>query len=96
MPAPAATVGSYHTCPLYDGDTPHTGGPALSGSSSVFIEGQPACCAGDPLECATGGPDTIAGGSISVFINGKAAARSGDPTAHGGKIEQGAGTVFLG
>ena len=95
MGKPAATISHNHTCPQYDGRTPHVGGPVSSGSGNVFIGGLPAARVGDNLVC-NGPPDTINQGSATVFINGKPAARMGDSTAHGGVIVQGNATVFIG
>ena len=95
MGKPAARLGDMHTCPMYDGKTPHVGGPVIEGSSSVFIGGQPAATVGHKATC-NGPPDAIATGSSTVFINSRPAARMGDATAHGGVIIGGCGTVFIG
>ncbi|PPC75596.1 hypothetical protein C4K68_19530 [Pokkaliibacter plantistimulans] len=95
MGKPAATVGHFHTCPKYDGRTPHVGGPVVTGSPNVFINGMPAARVGDTLICC-GPPDTIKEGSATVFINGMPAARMGDGTAHGGVIIGGSGNVLIG
>ncbi|GGR56061.1 type VI secretion protein [Deinococcus seoulensis] len=91
----AARVGDTHTCPQFQGWTPHVGGPVSGGSANVLIGGQPAARAGDPCVCI-GPPDTIAQGSATVRINGRPAARLGDSTAHGGVISAGAPTVNIG
>lgn len=96
MTKPAATSGCYHTCPAYDGDRPHVGGPLINGSSNVFFEGKMACRQGDPLQCNSPSVDSVAKGSGSVFINGSPAARMQDPTAHGGQITEGASSIFIG
>lgn len=88
-----ATLGCYHTCPAYDGDHAHTGGPVLDGSATVFIGGKPACRVGDALQCNSSSPDTVIGGSATIFINDLPVARMGDPTAHGGTIVEGSLTV---
>lgn len=92
---PAARVGDHHTCPLYDGKSPHVGGPVSAGSRTVLIGGRPAARVGDQCVCA-GPPDMIARGSATVRIGGKPAARLGDTTAHGGQIVAGAPTVNIG
>ncbi|MBZ9713564.1 MULTISPECIES: PAAR domain-containing protein [Deinococcus] len=92
---PAARVGDNHTCPLYDGKSPHVGGPVNMGSPTVMIGRMPAARVGDMCVCS-GPPDTIARGSATVFINKKPAARLGDMTAHGGVIVAGAPTVNIG
>jgi uncharacterized Zn-binding protein involved in type VI secretion len=43
----AVVVGDQTTCPLFDGLTPHVGGPIVSGSTSVLIGGKPAARVGD-------------------------------------------------
>jgi uncharacterized Zn-binding protein involved in type VI secretion len=75
-----------HTCPLFNGPSPHVGGPILPpGCPTVLIGGLPAARATDLCTCA-GPPDTIAVGSTKVMIGGLPAARMGDMTAHGGVI----------
>lgn len=96
MAQAAATYGCYHTCPAYDGDDPHVGGPVQSGSSNVFIENKMSCRVGDQMRCNSPSVDTVTKGSSSVFINGKAAARIGDTSAHGGRIVEGAASVSMG
>ncbi|MBL7794047.1 MAG: PAAR domain-containing protein [Saprospiraceae bacterium] len=96
MSKPAATLGCQHTCPAYDGDRAHTGGPVLQGSPTVFVNGKNACRTGDLLQCNSSSPDAVQGGSATVFINGLPAARAGDSTAHGGVITVGSGNVFIG
>ncbi|WP_110186418.1 PAAR domain-containing protein [Pokkaliibacter plantistimulans] len=95
MGKPAATLGHFHICPQYRGDTPHVGGPVAGGSGDVTIGGMPAARVGDKLVC-NAPPDTIKQGSASVFINGKPAARMGDSTEHGGVIVAGNATVLIG
>ncbi|NUO01623.1 MAG: PAAR domain-containing protein [Saprospiraceae bacterium] len=96
MAFPAATTGCQHTCPAYDGDHPHKGGPVLQGSANVFLNGKSACRTGDTLQCDSSSPDTVIGGSTTIFINGLPATRQGDPTAHGGVVIEGSPTVFMG
>lgn len=93
---PAARIGDMHTCPLFNGPSPHVGGP-ITGPAvpTVLIAGQPAAVVGDVCVCA-GPPDTIVKGSGTVFIGGKPAARMGDTSAHGGVIVQGNPTVMIG
>ena len=100
MPAPAARVTDFHTCPAQQpgaqGPIPHVGGPILPpGVPTVLIAALPAATVGDRASC-NGPADTIIKGSSSVMINGKAAARQGDATAHGGVITAGAATVLIG
>lgn len=91
MGKPAARQGDMHTCPI----PIHTGGPIITGNSTVLIGGMPAATVGDTCTCV-GPPDTIVQGSNSVFIGGKPAARQGDMTAHGGKITKGCSSVLIG
>ncbi len=91
---PAARITDMHTCPEATPE-PHVGGPVISGSPNVFINGLPAARMGDPLTCV-GPPDVIAKGSTGVFINGLPAARMGDLTAHGGVIIGGSPNVIIG
>ncbi|HEX8984093.1 MAG TPA: PAAR domain-containing protein [Bryobacteraceae bacterium] len=93
---PAATVGSLHVCPMFDGPKPHVGGPVIPPCCpTVLIGGMPAARVGDMATCA-GAPDTIAMGSVTVMIGGMPAARVGDLTAHGGTITLGCFTVMIG
>lgn len=95
MPA-AARLTDMHTCPLFNGPSPHVGGPITGpGVASVIIGGGPAAVIGDMLVCA-GPPDTIIKASSTVFIGGRPAARMGDLTAHGGVIVQGFPSVIIG
>ena len=93
---PAARLNDFHVCPMFNGNSPHVGGPILApGSPTVLIGGSPAASMGDICTCA-GPPDTIVMGSTNVLIGGKAAARLGDSTAHGGSIVTGFFTVIIG
>jgi len=85
-----------HVCPMFNGPSPHVGGPVLPpGAPTVLIGGLPAACMGDMCTCA-GPPDSIVMGSSTVLIGGKPAARMGDSTAHGGAIVIGCPTVIIG
>lgn len=96
MGRPAARVGDWHMCPMFDGKSPHIGGPvAPPGATKVLIGGMPAATMGDKCICV-GPPDTIAQGSSGVFIGGKPAARIFDSSMHGGKIMQGCSSVLIG
>jgi len=91
----AARVTDMHVCPLFNGPTPHVGGPILPpGYPTVLIGGLPAARVTDLCTCA-GPPDTIIMGSSTVFIGGLPAARLGDSTAHGGVIVIGCPTVII-
>lgn len=96
MASPAATTGCHHTCPAYDGDRPHSGGPVLQGSTNVFINGKAVCRVGDPIHCNSSSQDSPVQGSASIFVNGLPVARSGDPTAHGGVIVEGEQKILIG
>jgi len=77
--------GCAHTCV----------GPAVAGSSDVFVNKKPALRVGDPgVHSACCGPNTwkAAQGSTTVFFNGIPAHRLGDQTAHCG----GSGTLIVG
>ncbi len=56
-----ADLWDVHCCPPVCHD-----GSAQDGSATVFVNGQPACRIGDPVDCgskmATGSPDVFAGG----------------------------------
>ncbi len=96
MGKPAARVGDMHTCPMFDGKSPHVGGPVMPpGLPTVLIGGMPAATLGNMCTCA-GPPDVIVMGSTGVMIGGKPAARMGDSTAHGGVIVAGFPTVLMG
>lgn len=67
-------------------------GPAVSGSSNVFVDGIPALRLGDPgvhSTCCGSNTWRVSGGSTKVFINHIPAVRLGDATTHCG----GAGTM---
>ena len=92
---PAARLGDMHTCPLFNGPSPHVGGPIIGPGAQVLIAGVPAAVVGDMCACA-GPPDTIVKVSSTVLIGGVPAARMGHMTAHAGVIVQGAPTVLIG
>jgi uncharacterized Zn-binding protein involved in type VI secretion len=95
MPS-AARISDMHTCPMFNGPSPHVGGPVTGpGVPTVLIGGMVAAVMGDMLVCA-GPPDTIVMGSGTVLIGGKPAARQGDMTSHGGVIVAGIPTVQIG
>ncbi|HMK56398.1 MAG TPA: PAAR domain-containing protein [Dissulfurispiraceae bacterium] len=65
---PAWRVGSdMHTCPLFNGPSPHVGGMVAIGSFTVFINSLPAARQGDMIVEA-GPPNTIAMGCPTVVI----------------------------
>lgn len=92
---PAARVGDFHVCPLFNGTQPHVGGPVVEGEPTVLIDGQTAAVVGSVCVCI-GPPDMVAQGSSTVFINGRAAARVGDMTVHLGVIMAGSPSVIIG
>ncbi len=95
MPS-AARLTDFHTCPMFNGPSPHIGGPVSGpGATTVLIGNLPAARVGDMLVCA-GPPDIIVKGSGTVLIGGMPAARQGDTTAHGGVIVAGLPTVQIG
>ena len=96
MGSNVALTGSNHVCPLCQGDTPHQGGPIMSGSNqSVLVRGTTVAVQGDPARC-NGPMDSVQGGSGSVFAGGKPMARLGDATVHGGTIVDGEPSVQIG
>jgi uncharacterized Zn-binding protein involved in type VI secretion len=77
-------------------------GPAIAGSSNVFINGRPALRVDDVgIHGVCCGPNmwSAADGAPTVFINGKPAFRRGDPTRHcggSGKLVEGSPDVEIG
>lgn len=75
--------------------------PSVTASSSVFIDGIPACRMGDQMdvhcnslpECHRG---TIASGSGSVYSDGLPIARIGDPVSCGGSMAGGSSSTLSG
>ena len=92
---PAVRKADRHVCPMVTFVTPHVGGPVLSGSSNVLIQGMPAARVGDTAGCV-GPPAAIVTGSATVLINNKPAAKQGSSTSHGGSIIAGASRVLIG
>ncbi len=77
----------------------HQTGQIVSGSSNVYINGEPAARAHvDQAKCDehSSRPQVIAQGSSNVYINGHPAARVGDRTACDAKIVVGSRNVFIG
>lgn len=96
MGKPAARVGDMHTCPMFDGKSPHVGGPVMPpGIPTVLVGGMPAATLGNMCTC-TGPLDVISMGSTNVLINGRFTSRQFDQTAHGGIIAIGNPTVLVG
>lgn len=91
----AARIGDMHTCPMYDGKSPHVGGPIMVGGPTVTGANGPIARVGDMCQCS-GPPDVIAKGSATVMVNGMPAARMGDNTVHGGVIVAGAPNIEIG
>ncbi len=101
----AARMLDMHVCPQTapgPAAVPHVGGPiAPPEGRTVYIEKLLAATEGDECPCfgdpsAAGNPDKIQKGSSTVSIQGSPAARVLDPTEHGGMVQQGAMTVFIG
>jgi uncharacterized Zn-binding protein involved in type VI secretion len=76
-------------------ESPHVGGPIVTGEATVQVGFLPAARLGDMAICI-GPPDTIARGSATVLIGYMPAARIGDTTVHGGAIVAGCATVLIG
>ena len=98
MPAAAKL---HHTCPLVMSNpsaTPHNAAGQLitpTRPSTVMIDGSIAVIVNDMCLCMEPG-NSVTRGSTTVKIDGQFAARMGDPTAHGGMIDQGSSSVFIG
>lgn len=77
----------------------HQTGQIVSGSSNVYINGEPAARShADHAKCDehSSRPQVISQGSSNVYINGHPAARVGDRTACDAKIVVGSSNVFIG
>ncbi len=75
-----------HGCPACPH---HVAGPAVSGSTNVYINSLPAIRLGDPgIHMACCGPNTwkAAQGSPTVYVNGKPLVRHHDQTTHCGGV----------
>lgn len=74
--------------------------PAITGSTTVFVEGLPAVRIGDLWDPHTNNisthPSPGAGGSLTVFVEGQPLMRIGDPIACGSVCAMGSTTVFSG
>ncbi len=66
----AAGTADVHTCSVPLPTPPHGPGVVINGSTSVFINGLPACRVGDTLIEALGPPNTIVAGDTSVIVGG--------------------------
>ena len=91
----AATIDSHHSCPMCNGATPHAGGPVVTGSPNVFINGKPVARLGDFCACC-GAVAKIATGHANVFVNGLPIATTDSLTSHGGRIVTGSPNVLIG
>jgi len=65
---PAVGVGAMHTCPAESSNIPHVGGSIFTGSTKVFVVGNPVAIDGSAAYCI-GAIDTIIGGSQNVYVN---------------------------
>ncbi|MBK8597337.1 MAG: PAAR domain-containing protein [Holophagales bacterium] len=93
---PAARISDMHACPLLNPDeSPHVGGPIVTGLPTVLIGYMPAARITDMAVCV-GPPDVVVQGAPTVFIGSLLAARLGDQTTHGGVITSGCPTVLIG
>lgn len=103
---PAGRVADIASCPA-DGHgciacTHSVRGPAVRGSSDIFIDYRPALRVGDTgVHAACCGPNqwTAASGSASVVFNGRPAHRQGDRTIHCGglgSLDEGSSDVLIG
>src|SRR5262245_12427515 len=64
---PAARVEDSVACPLFNGPVPHVGGPIVSGSRTVFVNGRPAAFTGSVVS-ETGTTSVLTSGSETVRI----------------------------
>jgi|GEM_PF-1162760 len=86
---PLVTMSHKSQCPQRNPDeSPHVGGPVISGSSNVTFAGLAAARVGDKVQCHEA-VDTISQGNWAVRINGQSAAVLNSQTSHGGSIVQG-------
>jgi len=92
---PAARLGDNHQCPKRTATIAHKGGPILTGSQDVFINGRPVARLTDQIHCRIE-TDQITQGAPGVTINGIPAARLADASQHGGVITTGAASVMIG
>lgn len=88
-------VGHYHTCPKFEGNTPHVGGAINRGQSACTVNGIPVAVVGATCTCEVGGPDTIVTGHAALTINGKPVAIVGSQTAHGGVVVEGCDALTI-
>ncbi len=91
---PAARITDLHVCPA-ESPEPHVGGPIVTGSADVLINGLPAATVGSLATC-DGPPSEVVQGCATIFINGKPAAHLGHLTSHGGFISTGSPNVIFG
>jgi uncharacterized Zn-binding protein involved in type VI secretion len=61
-------ISDFHTCPLYDGKSPHGGGLVTVGCPKVLINGFAAAKMGDLIAEAAGPPNPITAGEPTVLI----------------------------
>lgn len=77
---------------------PHVGGPILTGSPDVNVDGRPAARVADSVDCTPAGDHSamIGTGASQVRINGRLAARVGSKTSHRGSVQEGSTDVLVG
>jgi uncharacterized Zn-binding protein involved in type VI secretion len=71
------------------------GGPILTGSYNVFINGRPAAFVGSVVGPHASHTGVIIKGDYTVYINGKPAARQGDLTSCGHNVTTGSYNVWV-
>lgn len=91
---PLARIGDHHVCPKVTNNTPHVGGPILTGSAIFKADAIPVARVGDLAQCHVGGPDVIAQGIPGIIVGGRLVARMGDACAHGGVVTVGSPNVL--
>jgi uncharacterized Zn-binding protein involved in type VI secretion len=106
MPAPAARVLDFHTCPVQEPmitgpgtviEVPHVGGPILQpGSADVLIAGQHAAMVGVHCQCA--GPGSLPiNQPIDTIITGSSSVMiNGKPAARKGDRTAHGGVIAAG
>lgn len=75
------------------GDTHSHGGTLLTGSNSVYADGNKVCRIGDTATCSEHGSVTIVTGSNKVFVDGIGIARIGDSLSCGATITTGSPAI---
>lgn len=70
---PAARLGDFASCPLFNGTVPHVGGPIVTGAPTVLVNGVPAARMGDTV--AEAGPSSVVIGGAPTVVIGSSGVR---------------------